>query len=176
VASGLSAEETRRLVGAARHGDRAAFGALYGGFWRLVHGVLLAYVDRDDVQDLMQDVFLAGLQKIGSLKDGAAFGAWISAIARNQARMLHRERRATVAVPEDLASSARSDDDVAIAEIVGAILTLPEHYRECLFLRLVHDMSGEDIAERLGLSHGTVRVYLHHGFAQLRGKLREAND
>jgi RNA polymerase sigma-70 factor (ECF subfamily) len=176
VASGLSAEETRRLVGAARLGDRAAFGALYDGFWRLVHGVLLANVDRDDVQDLIQDVFFAGLQKIGSLRDGAAFGAWISVIARNKARTLHRARREMVEVPDDLASTARSDDDVAMAEIVGAIRTLPENYRECLLLRLVHDMSGEDIAARLGLAHGTVRVYLHHGFAQLRGKLREAND
>jgi hypothetical protein len=65
VASGLSAEETRRLVGAARPGDRAAFGALYDGFWRLVDGVLLAYVDRVDVQGLLQVVFFCGLQKMG---------------------------------------------------------------------------------------------------------------
>jgi RNA polymerase sigma-70 factor (ECF subfamily) len=175
VASGLSAEETTRLVAAARKGDRAAFGALYDSYWRLVHGVLLANVDRDDVQDLIQDVFFAGLQKIGSLKDGAAFGAWISAIARNQARMLHRERREMVAVPDDLASTARSDDELATAEIMGAIRSLPENYRVCLLLRLVHEMSGEEIAERLGLTHGTVRVYLHHGFAQLRGNLREDN-
>lgn len=175
MASRLNADETGRLVVAAREGDRAAFGALYDGYWRLVHGVLLANADRDDVQDLIQDVFFAGLQKIGSLKDGAAFGAWISAIARNQARMLHRGRREMERVPDDLASVARSDAGLATAEIMGAIRALPENYRECLLLRLVEEMSGEEIAEQLGLTHGTVRVYLHHGFARLREKLGEDN-
>jgi RNA polymerase sigma factor (sigma-70 family) len=89
--------------------------------------------------------------------------------------MLHRERREMVAVADDLESTARSDDDVATAEIMGAIRTLPEHYRECLLLRLVNEMSGEEIAEHLGLTHGTVRVYLHHAFAQLRERLGEDN-
>jgi hypothetical protein len=43
MASGLSAEDTMRRVAAAREGDRAAFGALYDGYWRLVHGVFLTW-------------------------------------------------------------------------------------------------------------------------------------
>src|SRR5206468_2622126 len=49
------------LVMAARSGDRAAFGALYVRYARMVHGVLLARVPRRFVDDLVQDVFLMAL-------------------------------------------------------------------------------------------------------------------
>jgi len=45
------------LVLAARDGDRAAFGRLYDRYARMVHGVLLARVPVDEVDDLVQDFF-----------------------------------------------------------------------------------------------------------------------
>ena len=45
------------LVRAARDGDRAAFGRLYDRYARMVHGVLLARVPVDEVDDLVQDFF-----------------------------------------------------------------------------------------------------------------------
>ncbi len=47
---------------------------------------------------------------------------------------------------------------------------IASHYR---VLRLVEGLSGEEIADRLGLSHGTVRVYLHRGLVMLRSRLGE---
>ena len=46
------AADDGRLVRAARGGERAAFAALYDRYARVVHGVLLARVARDDVDDL----------------------------------------------------------------------------------------------------------------------------
>ena len=48
------------------------------------------------------------------------------------------------------------------------IRALPEAYREPLMLRLVEGMSGPEIAERTGLTPGSVRVNLHRGIALLR--------
>ena len=66
--AGLSprAEDTseyRSLVEAARLGDAAAFTALYARFARMVHGILLSRVQRMDVEDLVQDVFVTALQQ-----------------------------------------------------------------------------------------------------------------
>src|SRR3954469_8452947 len=74
-----------RLVSAARTGDRGAFGALYALYGRLVHGIVLARVPRADVDDLVQDVFVQAMQRLGSLRDPRAFGGWLAAIARNLA-------------------------------------------------------------------------------------------
>jgi RNA polymerase sigma-70 factor (ECF subfamily) len=51
---------------------------------------------------------------------------------------------------------------------------LPEAYRETLALRLVGGLSGQEIAERTGLTHGSVRVNLTRGMALLRPLLQEA--
>jgi RNA polymerase sigma-70 factor, ECF subfamily len=51
----------RELVIAAQGGDRDAFGLLYERYGRMVHGVLLARVPHDTVDDLLQDVFLLAL-------------------------------------------------------------------------------------------------------------------
>lgn len=55
--------------------------------------------------------------------------------------------------------------------VLAAIRSLPEAYREPLILRLVEGMTGPEIAERTGLTPGSVRVNLHRGMRQLREKL-----
>jgi hypothetical protein len=47
------------LVSSAREGDRAAFGRLYDRYARMVHGILLSRVPPREVDDLVQEVFLA---------------------------------------------------------------------------------------------------------------------
>jgi RNA polymerase sigma-70 factor, ECF subfamily len=162
---------TAELVGRARGGDRRAFGALYERYARMVHGLLLAHADRSDVEDLVQDVFVAAMERLGSLREPAAFGGWVATIARNRARMHHRARRPTEALAEEMPGTSRTDQGLAAAEILAALRRIPERYREPLVLRLVEEMSGEEIALRTGLTHGTVRVYLHHGMMQLRSLL-----
>ena len=163
-------DSTPELVQAARSGDRTAFGRLYDHYGRMVHGVLLARAPRDDVEDLVQEVFLKALRQLASLRDPRAFGAWIAMIARNAATDHARRRPATVELPEDLASPSRADQGEA-HRVLRLIRTLPEAYREPLVLRLVEGMSGPEIAERTGLTPGSVRVNLHRGFSLLKEKL-----
>ncbi|MFB3923406.1 MAG: RNA polymerase sigma factor [Terriglobia bacterium] len=158
-----------RLVGAARGGDPAAFGQLYERYSRLVHGVLLSRVPPGEVEDLVQDVFLTAWRRLRDLRDASAFGAWLAAIARNRAADHHRRPAIHDEVHEDIpAESGNTSEALAI---LRAIQTLPDAYRETLVLRLVEGLSGPEIAERTGLTHGSVRVNLHRGMQQLREKL-----
>ena len=174
----ISSADTAALVGAARGGDRVAFGTLYERYARLVHGVLLASAERDDVQDLVQDVFLRAMRQLHTLREPAAFGGWIATMARNEARMHHRSAKPT----EDLSDQIPGPVPVPapahgldMQDVLQALRALPERYREPLTLRLVEQMGGEEIAAKLGLTHGTVRVYLHHGIRLLRERLGEAH-
>ena len=81
-------------------GDRDAFGELYGIFAPLVHGIILARVPRDEVDDLAQEIFLHALKKLHTLREAKAFGPWIAMIARNRAMDFHRSTRETVEVTE----------------------------------------------------------------------------
>jgi RNA polymerase sigma-70 factor, ECF subfamily len=162
--------EDARLVAAVRNGDRAAFGLLYEKHARMIHGVLLAHVPYADADDLVQDVFLAALRKLGSLREPAAFAGWLLAIARNRANDFHRRPRPSDELPEEIPDSSGQGDREARAAL-ETIRSLPEAYRETLILRLVEGMTGPEIAARTGLTPGSVRVNLHRGMKQLRERL-----
>ena len=165
------------LVSAARAGDRSAFGLLYDRYARMVHGILLCRVPPREVDDLVQEVFLLALRKLDSLRDIERFGAWLSAITRNRANDYYRKAspvdRATDREPEEQAETRTNDHAVEqeAAMTLAVLRTLPETYQEPLMLRLVEGMSGPEIAARLGLTHGSVRVNLHRGMQMLREKL-----
>ena len=165
------------LVEAARSGDRAAYGRLYDRYARMVHGLLLARVPPGEVDDLVQDVFLQALPRLGTLRDAARFGAWIAAIARNRANDFYRRSKPTTELTESLPAEQIEDRAATSAQIaqasaiLDAIRALPDAYRETLILRLVEGMTGPEIAERTGLAPGSVRVNLHRGMHQLREKL-----
>jgi RNA polymerase sigma-70 factor (ECF subfamily) len=172
-------EDEDGLVHAARGGDRAAFGRLYDRYARLVHGILLARVPPREVDDLVQEVFLAALRQLHALRDVSRFGAWLSAITRNRANDHYRKSGPEAAVTEPVSeeqTEGRANDPDAEQEaalILATIRTLPEAYREPLILRLVEGMTGPEIAARTGLKHGSVRVNLCRGMQLLREKLEE---
>ena len=167
------------LVSAARAGDRSAFGLLYDRYARMVHGILLCRVPPREVDDLVQEVFLLALRQLHSLRDLSRFCAWLSTITRNRANDYYRKAspidRATDPDAEEQAES-RTNDHVVEQEAAMTLVvlrTLPETYREPLMLRLVEGMTGPEIAARMGLTHGSVRVNLHRGMLMLREKLAE---
>jgi RNA polymerase sigma-70 factor (ECF subfamily) len=167
------------LVHAAREGDRAAFGRLYDRYARMVHGILLARVPPREVDDLVQEVFLAALRQLHALRDVSRFGAWLSTITRNRANDHYRKSGPEAAVTEPVSeeqTEGRAKDPASEQEaamILATIRTLPEAYREPLILRLVEGMTGPEIAARTGLKHGSVRVNLCRGMQLLREKLEE---
>jgi RNA polymerase sigma-70 factor (ECF subfamily) len=175
------------LVLAARSGDRAAVARLYERFAPVIHGVLMARLSqhatharhaghaRHDADDLTHDVFLAAMAALPSLRDPAAVGPWLCQAARNRAANFRRSwwRRVWPGVP-DRASEAR-DEDPGVPErakrVLAVVRELPEAYRETLTLRLVEGLTGPQIAERTGMTHGSVRVNLTRGMAMLRSRL-----
>jgi RNA polymerase sigma-70 factor (ECF subfamily) len=154
------------MVRAAQQGDRAAFGALYERYARMVHGILLAHASYSDVDDLMQDVFVRALRQLSALRDPGAFGGWLCSIARRAATDHARARRRLLFRMPERSGGARPDGE-AFA-IFESIRQLPESYRETLLLRLVEGMTGPEIATRTGLTPESVRVNLCRGMKMLR--------
>ena len=157
------------LVLAARRGDRSAFAELHGLHARMVHGILLARVPAGDAEDLVQDVFLKAMRSLAGLRAPESFGAWLAGIARNRANDFHRRRRPAGPLPDEVAGRNPPTSDAR--EALEAIRGLPEAYRESLLMRLVEGMTGPEIAARLGLTPGSVRVNLHRGMKLLRESL-----
>jgi RNA polymerase sigma-70 factor (ECF subfamily) len=162
--------EIPRLVRDAQRGNRDAFAQLYLRFTRMVHGIVLARIDRTDVDDVVQEVFVTALERLGELREPAAFGGWLAVIARHRAAD-HCRRAVVTDVLMDDSASTRDPDRLEALAILDAVRSLPEAYRETLMLRLVEGMTGAEIAERTGLTAASVRVNLHRGMKLLREKL-----
>src|ERR1043165_5019643 len=157
------------FVRAVLEGEHDRFGRLYEMYAPLVHGVLLARVPRDEVDDLAQAIFLHALRKLHTLRNPTAFGPWIAMIARNRAMDFHRASRETVEVEENTAVAKPANRTAH--EVLGFIRQLPDAYRETLVLRFVEGMTGPEIALRTGLTPASVRVNLHRGMKLLRQKM-----
>ena len=151
------------------HGDDEAFSEFYRMFAPMVHGIVLARVSRNDVDDIIQEVFISAYRNFSSLRDKNAVGGWLAMIARNRATEFFRQSKPTEELAEDVSQNGSS---LARAhEILSAIRCCPDAYRETLVLRLVEGMTGPEIAERTGLTPESVRVNLHRGMKLLREKL-----
>lgn len=157
------------LAARVRLGDEEAFREMYKTYAAMVHGIVLARVPYDEVQDIVQEVFLTAYRKIGSLRDDNALGAWLGRIARNQTVEHYRRSRPSEELSETM--SGRHRPNAEALEIMETLRGLPETYRETLVLRLVEGMSGNEIAEATGLKPESVRVNLHRGMEMLRQRL-----
>lgn len=163
------------MVGAAVGGSAEAFNTLYRRFSPAIHGVLLARTTPADAEDLVQEVFLEGWQKLPQLRDAEAFGGWLCTIARRKAADAFRRRPPTGPLPPGLVAGEKTGASAEAHLALEALRRLPEAYRETLMLRLIGGLSGPEIAKVTGLTPGSVRVNLHRGMRMLREQLGVAN-
>lgn len=168
-----SPEDDAPLVRAAQAGDPSAFDGLYRRHARVIHAVLLGRTTRDDVEDLVQEVFLTAWRQLRTLRDPAAFSGWVLTIARHL-RVDHvRRARVHDALDEARLAGVPPVDTTALeaTRALQAVRHLPPAYRETLVLRLVEGMTGPEIAARTGLTPESVRVNLCRGMKLLRDAL-----
>lgn len=148
------------------------FRALYDAHFDFVWGSLRRLGAREsDALDLAQKVFLVAHQKLGEFEGRARVTTWLFAICQRVASDYRRSApvRREVAMDERELERAGEAHGVALealeakqrARLAEAILdTLPEPQRVVLVLFELEELSGEAIAERLGIAVGTVRSRL----------------
>jgi RNA polymerase sigma-70 factor (ECF subfamily) len=105
-------------------------------------------------------------------------GGWLAVIARNRARRAFLRGRPPAAElsvePTDPATERdRSAGRDSGAEALTLLQRLPAAYRETLAMRLVEGLTGPEIAEATGMTHGSVRVNLSRGMTLYEDLLRK---
>lgn len=171
------------LVRRAAAGDPRASELIWKAHRRWVAAVLLAHKPRQaDLEDLLQEVALAVVQKISQLDDPAALKPWLRMIALNAARATGRKqtRRKGLLrlVRPDLPDSTPATHDLSTqnthlrqerARQLGSLIEhLPEAYRECVLLRCARGMTHKQIADITGLPETTVETRIARGRRMLR--------
>jgi RNA polymerase sigma-70 factor (ECF subfamily) len=141
--------------------------------WRVAYHFLR---NKDDAQDVTQDVLLALHERLPSLPPDTNLNAWLYRVTANRAVNFDRDRARRDHRHEEAARLRPAAADPpppgglagALAE---AIRQLPPQQRGVVTLRLMEDRPFAEIAEAFGVTQGTVKVQFARGMKRLRDRL-----
>jgi RNA polymerase sigma factor (sigma-70 family) len=149
--------------------------ATFAGEWaRLVRLCARLTGDASVAEDLAQETLVEAWRQRHKLQQPEGQARWLSAIARHVCRRwLSRHARRQVAL-DGAETLAGEDLEVELLrqeqamQLAGALGTLPPATRELLVARYGEEASLHEIAGRMGLSEGAIKVRLHRARRQLR--------
>jgi RNA polymerase sigma-70 factor, ECF subfamily len=166
------------LVERVRGGDPDAFDMLVDRHMERAFRIAFRLLgNREDAEDLVQESFVAVLEKVETFRAGHAFTPWFHRIVVNRGLNARESRaiRQMDQIPDTVAAGGnspahRAEQSELRERVHEAIATLPERQRTIVELFELEGYSGAEIAEMLDISAGTVRWHLH----EARRALREA--
>jgi len=163
------------LLAAART-DAGAFRELYDRYAERVLGYHLRRTRDDDAaHDLTAETFAQAWLVRARFRDecGGSAGPWLFGIARNVLLMSVRRRRLEAAARERLGLPVTElpAEEAWLDGLDEALDELPESQREAIRLRVVDDLTYDDVAARLGTTPAAARVRVHRGLSALRNRL-----
>jgi len=187
-----SQEDDVQLVAKAREQDLAAYAQLVQRYQSRIYGLIYNMTsNREDAEDLVQDVFVKTYKSLSQFKGHSSFYTWVYRIAVNQTiNFLKKRNRWPQLSLDDMDSAVERDPayvelrarespfrDATLSELQGklnkALLTLSEKHRA---VEVLHDIQGvphDEIAKMIGCSQGTVRSRLFYARQRLQTELAE---
>jgi RNA polymerase sigma-70 factor (ECF subfamily) len=178
-------EEERQLVRLAQSGEEAAFEELIRRHQQRVFGLVSGILRRrEDVEDVVQQVFLKVFVSLKRFDQRAAFSTWLYKISVNECWDYLRKKKVRPLVYEaDLSEEqvsrldgvvsadqppTSSSDRAEARDLLERMMEkLPEQDRELLVLKEVEGFSVQELAEILDLNVNTVKVRLFRARARL---------
>jgi len=132
------------------------------------------------VDDIVQDVFLAAMQRSRSFRGHSSLGTWLTVITLNRCRTHRRKLRSLwrlhvrlSGTPPDSAASADqapAQDDASLA-VRAAVAALPPRDREVIVLHYLENKPVGEISQLLNVSANAVDVRLHRARKRLKPAL-----
>jgi RNA polymerase sigma-70 factor (ECF subfamily) len=184
-------EETEWIL-RAQQGDFKAYDQLVATYQGRIYGLLYNMTsNKEDAEDLQQEVFLKAFQALPKFKGHSSFYTWIYRIAVNRAINYVKKRKRRQAMSLDdldmgierdpalvqMASSDTPDRDMRIKELQEklnkALQTLSEKHRTVVVLHDIQGLPHHEIGKIMGCSSGTVRSRLFYARQQLQAQLAD---
>jgi RNA polymerase sigma-70 factor, ECF subfamily len=190
--------QDRQLIARLQAGDDTAVQDLADRYGSRIYQLALRHMkNREDAEEVAQDVLMKVYRKVGAFRGDAAFSSWIYRITFNTAmsrlrtsrlvRAADHERERALAADTSSNPDARSPrqpadwsqmpDDTLLRlqlrdAVTAAIDDLPEIYRAPVVLRDIQGLTTEEASSRLRLKDQTLKSRLHRGRLMLRERLR----
>ena len=169
----------RRIAEEVVNGNHQAYNQLIERYWaRIFARVYQLLSNREDAEEVTQDAFSKAFESLPNFRWEASFSTWLYQIASNLARnrywywkRRHRDRGLSLDLPltedgfslMDIIPDEQADPGDRLRwnefqETVEQHLDrLPEAHREIMSMRLVDNLSYEEIGDSLSIPIGTVK-------------------
>ena len=178
----MSEQRLDEVLPAACSGQPWALRIVYDELAPRVHGYLRSR-GASEPEDLTSEVFLAVFPRLASVRGGAA-GLRTLVFSVAHARLVddlrRRARRPPTSGLDDLrdetaAPSAETEalDRLGSAHVQHVLSGLPDDQRDVLLLRIVADLTVEQVAEAIGRSAGAVKQLQRRGLLALRAQVAD---
>ena len=134
--------------------------------------VFFKITDRQDAEDILQEIYLSAFQKFHTLKNKALFKPWLISIARNKCSDHYRKKAKTAElIDSDIELSKIPATRFGIPRDLGVFDTLnklSKTDREIINAYYFIGYTQEEIAKRLNIPLGTVKSRLHNAKARFK--------
>ncbi|MEI7512091.1 MAG: sigma-70 family RNA polymerase sigma factor [Candidatus Uhrbacteria bacterium] len=180
-------ERTDEEIVAASLVRREAFGLLVNRYQdRLTRYIRRLGVSRsEDIEDVLQDVFLKAYRNLNDFDQGLRFSSWIYRIAHNTAMSFFRAKRvrpegmlvddgeeALAHVKSDLNIEIEAERNCDAEQLRAALGILDAKYRDILVLRYFEQRDYGEISDILQIPEGTVATLIHRAKKRLHDVLK----
>jgi RNA polymerase sigma-70 factor (ECF subfamily) len=167
------------LVERVLQGDERAFASLYTRHARYIAGVVYGILGGDEeLDDIVQEVFITAAQHLRGLKEPAYFRTWLVKIsirhARRKSSRRKRMRMLHFWASQEKESTYDPRNQHLPMELVAAMDEVPERLLLPWFLQRIEGRSLGEITEVSGASLATVKRRIARAEQILRGKLDDA--
>ena len=169
------------LIQRAQAGDGVALRELLVGVTPVIQQWAMARCgDRDDAEDLTQEVLILLLRKLKAFRGDARFLTWLFTVTRNQALDGHRQRQRQERKMERFGIQLRTErssppppdsrvEERRLHALVSAFLgDLPERQREVFQMADLQGFTPSEIGKILGVAPGAVRAALFKARRSIR--------
>lgn len=178
-----NSESDDKLIEMVKDGNCEAFAPLIERYKMSIYRLVYQMVhNRDDTEDLVQEIFIKAYQGIKTFKSGYKFLPWLSKIAVNHTLNFIKKERKFDVQPLEWAQNYADDkgDPVQMVKekmlkekLAKAMAKLPEEYRVVLVLRIEEQLSYEEISQTLGIPAGTVMSRIARAREHLRNIFKD---
>ncbi len=161
--------------------DQGAFATLYDRHQKSLTVFLYTVVgSMEDAEELMLDTFAvaaSGTTRFGG-KHGAAFKTWLYGIAKNKARMYMRKQKPShVPLNDEIISSGFTPENKVMEDerhekLYHALASIPDDYREALYLTYFEQMKPEDISSVMRKTKKQIYNLIARGKQALKAALK----
>ena len=172
MATGFGAELDALTLARAKRGDGRAFEAIYRLYSRPAYTLALRLTGRSDVaEDVVQDAFMKMMEKLGSFRGDAPFGAWLKRLVANcSIDRLRADKRWVDGDAETLLLPAESGAEAQI-EAMGLLARMTPQARTALVLHEIEGYNHAELAQLFGKSESYSKSLLSRALGRLRGLL-----